>query len=148
MTIKKFQGKTKEEAIASAKADMGPGVVIMNVKELRPKGLLGIFKSSQYEVTAAIEDDAVVPQPFTMERPEQQAVRRSNFNAVADEEIPLPTLGQADTLKDAFAAVNQVIEETKAEKTIPPKKDITPRVEQDNSGKADSFLPLESKVFR
>ena len=147
MTIKKFQGKTKEEAIASAKADMGPGVVIMNVKELRPKGLLGIFKSSQYEVTAAIEDDTVVPQPFTMERPEQQAVRRSNFNAVADEEIPLPTLGQADTLKDAFAAVNQVIEETKAEKTIPPKKDITPRVEQDNSGKADSFLPLESMPF-
>ncbi|MDD6194233.1 MAG: flagellar biosynthesis protein FlhF [Lachnospiraceae bacterium] len=146
MTIKKFQGKTKEEAIASAKADMGPGVVIMNVKELRPKGLLGIFKSSQYEVTAAIEDDAVVPQPFTVERPELQPVRRSNFDAVADEEISLPNLGEADTLKDAFAAVNQVIEETKVEKVMPPKQE-TVKVVPEAVREDDSFLPLESMPF-
>ena len=34
MTIKKFQGKTKEEAIALAKEEMGASVVIMNVKGL------------------------------------------------------------------------------------------------------------------
>ena len=38
MTIKKFQGKTKEEAIALAKEEMGASVVIMNVKEVRQKG--------------------------------------------------------------------------------------------------------------
>ena len=42
MTIKKFQGKTKEEAIALAKEEMGASVVIMNVKEVRQKGFLGI----------------------------------------------------------------------------------------------------------
>ena len=62
MTIKKFQGKTKEEAIALAKEEMGASVVIMNVKEVRQKGFLGIFKGSMYEVTAALEDD-VMPQP-------------------------------------------------------------------------------------
>ena len=55
MTIKKFQGKTKEEAIALAKEEMGASVVIMNVKEVRQKGFLGIFKGSMYEVTAALE---------------------------------------------------------------------------------------------
>ena len=92
MTIKKFQGKTKEEAIASAKAEMGAGVVIMNVKELRPKGLFGIFKSSSYEVTAAIEDDAVVPQPFSIEKTEPQMQRHRNFDAVVDEALPLSSV--------------------------------------------------------
>lgn len=46
MTIKKFQGKTKEEAIALAKEEMGASVVIMNVKEVRQKGFLGIFKAA------------------------------------------------------------------------------------------------------
>ena len=34
MTINKFQGTTKEEAIEKAKEQMGNDVVIMNVKEV------------------------------------------------------------------------------------------------------------------
>ena len=59
MTIKKYQGKTKEEAIENAKAELGPRVVIMNVKEVHPKGFLGSFKKATYEVTAAVEDEFV-----------------------------------------------------------------------------------------
>ena len=33
MTIKKFQGRTQDEAIAKAKAELGENAVIMNVKE-------------------------------------------------------------------------------------------------------------------
>ena len=57
MTINKFQGKTEDEAIEKAKLEFGPTAVIMNVKEIKPKGLFKIFKSSTYEVTAAIEDN-------------------------------------------------------------------------------------------
>ena len=56
MTINKFQGKTKEEAIEKAKAEFGPNAVIMNIKEVKPKGLLGLFAATTYEVTAAIEE--------------------------------------------------------------------------------------------
>lgn len=35
MTIKKFQGRTQDEAIAKAKAELGENAVIMNVKEVR-----------------------------------------------------------------------------------------------------------------
>ena len=56
MTINKFTGKTKEEAIECAKQAFGPNAVIMNIKEIKPKGLFGIFKSSTYEVTAAMDE--------------------------------------------------------------------------------------------
>ena len=56
MTISKFQGKTKEEAIKNARDEFGENTVIMNVKEVKPKGLFAIFKASTYEVTAAKEE--------------------------------------------------------------------------------------------
>ncbi len=56
MTIKKFIGKTKEEAIAKAKEEFGEGAVVMNVKEVKPSGFFSFFKSVTYEVTAAIEE--------------------------------------------------------------------------------------------
>ncbi|MCR4797677.1 MAG: flagellar biosynthesis protein FlhF [Lachnospiraceae bacterium] len=57
MTIKKYTGKTKEEAIEAAKAELGSQVVIMNIKEQKQKGLFGVFKAPFYEVTAAIEEN-------------------------------------------------------------------------------------------
>ena len=56
MTIKKFQGKTEAEATALAKEEFGAGTVIMNVKEIKPKGFLRSFNNSVFEVTAAIEE--------------------------------------------------------------------------------------------
>ena len=57
MIIKKFQGKTKEEALECAKKELGEGIVEMNVKTVKAKGLLGIFKGAQVEVTVAKEEE-------------------------------------------------------------------------------------------
>lgn len=57
MIIKKFQGKTKEEAIEKAKAELGENAVVMNVKEVKPQGLFASFKKSTFEVTAAMEEN-------------------------------------------------------------------------------------------
>ena len=56
MTIKKFVGKTQEEATQKAKQEFGENCVIMNVKSLRPSGIFRIFRSTVYEVTAAVEE--------------------------------------------------------------------------------------------
>ena len=48
MTINKFQGKTEEEAIEKAKSEMGQGLVIMNVRVVKPKGLFGFLKTPYY----------------------------------------------------------------------------------------------------
>ena len=57
MIIKKFQGKTENEAIEAAKKEMGPAVVVMNVKTVKKKGLLYLFSRPYVEVTVALEEE-------------------------------------------------------------------------------------------
>ena len=123
MTIKKFQGKTKEEAIAAAKSELGNQVVILNVKEVGKGGLFGIFKKAEYEVTAAVEDDLtttgfgqnlekvsetaapVKPEPVPTPTP-----IAGNFSAVADEKISLNA--NEEDLKSAFQEISEVLKRT------------------------------------
>lgn len=58
MIIKKFQAKTKEEALELAKKELGDGLVEMNVKMVKAKGLFGFLKGNQVEVTVAKEEDS------------------------------------------------------------------------------------------
>lgn len=58
MIIKKFQGKTKEEALECAKKELGEGIVEMNVKTVKAKGLFGVFKGTKVEVTVAKEEES------------------------------------------------------------------------------------------
>lgn len=89
MTINKFQGKTKEEAIEKARAEFGPSAVIMNIKEVKAKGLLGIFSPTTYEVTAAIEEREPV-YAATPSAMNAHAKQKENINLAADEEIAIP----------------------------------------------------------
>lgn len=83
MTIKKFTGKTEEDAKAKASAELGSNCVIMNVRIIKPKGLFRIFKSNTFEVTAAIED----------ENQKQEGLQQmGRINLAADEKIDVSTL--------------------------------------------------------
>ena len=110
MTINKFQGKTKEEAIEKARAEFGPSAVIMNVKEIKPKGLLGIFSATTYEVTAAIEEKEPVytPTPSAMTA---HAKVRENINLAADEEIAIPQPMRTPAREEVKKAVFEEKEE-------------------------------------
>lgn len=57
MIIKKFQGKSEEEAIETAKKELGNNVVIMNVRNVKKKGLFSMFQKQLIEVTVAVEDE-------------------------------------------------------------------------------------------
>lgn len=104
MTINKFQGKTEEEALEKAKAEMGQGVVIMNVKVVKPGGLFGFMKTPYYEVTAAMEERAeAAPAPAP-------AYERGGLNLAADEPLELPRQGVSgrEPLSDFSGAVRPV----------------------------------------
>ncbi len=58
MIIKKFTGKTEEEAVAAAKAELGENIVVMNVRNAPKKGILSIFRPPMIEVTVAKEDES------------------------------------------------------------------------------------------
>lgn len=132
MTIKKFSGKTEEEAKQNAREALGNSAVIMNVKEIRPKGILGVFKNSTFEVTAAVEDSATGGIGTKKGTPANQN-SNSTFSAVVDDDMQLSknapatpssnmasnpsALGTFTTsyeqsqLMDAFKEVNSIIAE-------------------------------------
>ena len=88
MTIKKFVGKTKEEAIEKAKQEFGQNAVIMNVKEIKPKGVFHSLKSSTYEVTAAMEEKENYVNPAKALQTNQKL--HDSINLAADDKIELP----------------------------------------------------------
>lgn len=90
MTINKFTGKTKEEAIECAKQAFGPNAVIMNIKEIKPKGLFGIFKSSTYEVTAAMDEKNQTQTITTSQLARTTLPGKIDYKA--DEEIKMPSI--------------------------------------------------------
>lgn len=61
MIIKKFQGKTEAEAVESAKKELGDGIVIMNVRNVKKKGMFNFLKPQMVEVTVALEEEPVRP---------------------------------------------------------------------------------------
>ncbi|MFP4697266.1 MAG: flagellar biosynthesis protein FlhF [Eubacteriales bacterium] len=56
MKIKKYQGKSETEAILKVKEELGKEALILNIKTIKPRGFLRIFKANEIEVTAAIDE--------------------------------------------------------------------------------------------
>ena len=59
MIIKKFTGKTEQEATDIAKKELGEGIVIMNVRPMKRTGVFSFLKPQRIEVTVALEEENV-----------------------------------------------------------------------------------------
>lgn len=57
MIIKKYKAATEKEAIIMAKEDLGSEAIVMNVKTIKPNGILKLFRKPRVELTAAIDDN-------------------------------------------------------------------------------------------
>ncbi|NLG04116.1 MAG: flagellar biosynthesis protein FlhF [Clostridia bacterium] len=102
MIIKKFQAKTEKAAVEAAKKELGPNVVVMNVKNVKKKGLFASLKPAQVEVTVALEEE--------LERNFAKKIE----NAAQAEEKKAPTVKKSEKNKSAK-------EETNSEKVIEEK---------------------------
>ena len=108
MIIKKFQGKTEEEAIELAKAEMGSNAIVMNIKTLKPGGFMSLFKKPYVEVTAALEEvseaAAVIKQVEQIrkeaERPEP-AYKKSDVKAEKE--------SQTDALEEKLDSLQSLL---------------------------------------
>ncbi len=67
MIIKKYVGKNEEEATLTAQKELGSGVVVMNVREIKPRGFLATFRPKQVEVTVALEGEQEKFSPLNKE---------------------------------------------------------------------------------
>lgn len=57
MIVKKFQGETEKDAILKAQEELGNNAVVLNVKTIKQRGILKLFKKDVVEVTAALEEE-------------------------------------------------------------------------------------------
>ena len=109
MTINKFQGKTQEEAREKAKQEFGEKAVIMNIREVKPKGLFRAFKKSTFEVTAALDEKEPVPFQVPGAGADIKKMHES-INVIADEKIDISK--QPEKKADFAKAVKQEAEKT------------------------------------
>ncbi len=57
MIIKKFQAKTENEAVEAAKKELGANFVVMNVRNVKGKGIFSFLKPQMVEITVALEEE-------------------------------------------------------------------------------------------
>lgn len=132
MIIKKFTAKTEKEAIENAKQELGEGVVVMNVREVKAKGFLAFLKPHMTEVTVALEEESekysaavsainnviassqtpVTPPPVTQPQPAPQPVEetvRKDSSAIEE---------KLDSLQSLLEQQLQKPDENKEDKSV------------------------------
>lgn len=120
MIIKKYISKTEEEAVETARKELGQNVVIMSVRQIKKKGFLGFMFSPQVEVTVALEEDSEKqpPKPPTMTALEQLAAKQKEINEqkknAAVQATPLKSSQPDTTSVTRSAAINKDIIEEEA----------------------------------
>lgn len=121
MTIHKFQGKTESEAIEKAKKEMGPDVVIMSVKTVKPKGVFRAFKGIVYEVTAALEEneaDKVSPFAQAEAAQQMQMKRPESISLAADEQIRIPAVSASQVEETAGRVLQQLKKQSENDASV------------------------------
>lgn len=110
MIIKKFQGKTKEEALECAKKELGDSIVEMNVKTVKPKGVFGIFKGTKVEVTVAKEEENEKYGINAAKETQKDGVAVSlSSNAAQGKIIPMKQSEKQETAAEDVKAVGQAV---------------------------------------
>jgi len=96
MLIKKFLGKTEEAAMEAARKELGSGVVLLNAKAVKKKGLAGIFGAKQVEVTVAREEEDESLKAVKREaarKPQDSAPAAAAAEPEREAKEPRPVLG-------------------------------------------------------
>lgn len=137
MIIKKFIGKTEEEAAEAAKKELGNGIVIMNVKSVKPKGIFSAFRSKLTEVTVALEEENEMAAPVHREE-----APKSQRDTVAGGEQKL-RISNAENIEKKLDSLQILLEnqlkstEIKKQSVIEKNEDADGEVEEAD-GKASS----------
>ena len=115
MIIKKFQGKTEEEAVALAKKELGANVTIMSVKNVKRKGLFSFLKKPLVEINAAIEEEQEQPVIRPVIKPVKPQI-------LPDEPSPAPTQKDKvieEKLESLHSLLEQQLVKENEEETAP-----------------------------
>lgn len=139
MIIKKFQGKTENEATEAAKKELGNGVVVMNVKEVKKKGLISFLRPAVIEITVALEEE---PDRILPNRKEKNVTVSQN-DKKADDRVLAKKNTENKAIEEKLESLQSLIEKQlqlgETEKEAEEEDDVLEEKEADSN---DRFLKL------
>ena len=139
MIIKKFTAKTEEEALIQAKAELGDGIVIMNVKTAAPKGFFSFLKKPQTEVTVAKEEESErYPAAGQKKKPEEVSLKETFRQVARAAETEAPPLRQPEVTREPDESHNLLVEkldslQTMIEKRLQEEEEPEPEEAEEDS---------------
>lgn len=117
MIVKKFEAQTETEAVMKAKEELGPQAVVLNVKTIKQRGLMRLFKKDKVEITAALEEKEFI-QEINEKKPVMDATKQ-HIDLTANEKIDVkPSSDDLERKLDNLSEMlmNQMKEQKKEEK--------------------------------
>lgn len=131
MIIKKFQGKTEAEATETAKKELGDGVVVMNVKEVKRKGVFAFLQPKKIEVTVALEEE-----------PDRASSRKEATVRVPKEEPVAPTKEEkaGKVLEEKLESLQSLLEKQLQ------KDEVEKESDEDKKNEEEALLQEDSNV--
>lgn len=159
MIIKKFTGKTEAEALEAARKELGNGVVTMNVRSVKKKGIAGFFGGRQVEVTVALEEDKESLKSVRREAPAPPKTAAPVTNRAAggrgDTGSAVTFMSESsqnlekklDSLQTLLVSRLQQEESAKAQQPAPAKEETAPEHEEDGEKSAEKQSPSEQEKF-
>lgn len=147
MIIKKFTAKTENEAIEAAKKELGDGVVVMNVKNVKRKGFLAFLKAPLVEVTVALEEES---EKYTAAVSAINSVIASSQNREAEQAKSAPAVAAEPAVKKESSAIEekldslQLLLEQQLQKPEEDKEDKDGKTEEEpkEETETDKFMKL------
>jgi flagellar biosynthesis protein FlhF len=144
MIIKKYTGKTADEAIAIAKKEMGNGIVVLNSRSIKGKGFLSSFRPKLTEITVALEEES--------EKQTAPPKKETSQNGARKEALPSLLGGDSkqieeklDTLQNLL--LQQMQQTAKERKEEPEAVASVLKVEREEEKKPDTEKNPESVKF-
>ena len=151
MVIKKFQGKTEAEAVEAAKKELGANVVVMNVRNVKRKGLFSFLKPQLIEVTVALEEENERQTVAQTPRKEPVSLINSGFDAVVSDKTQ--TVEKEAESKQENSAIEEKLDslhillEQQLQKPDEEKNEDSGEKEKDGDKEKDSELLVFMKLL-
>lgn len=124
MIIKKYQGKTEEDAMKVAVAELGNSCVLMNTKVIKQKGIMKLFKASTVEITVALEEEEETNyehliNPIKISEVNNERKIYTGFNQVVSDDSTLSFSNNKDNKDEKSDVINDNLDSSvKASETV------------------------------
>ncbi|MBQ7679206.1 MAG: AAA family ATPase [Butyrivibrio sp.] len=168
MIIKKYIGKTEEEATEAARKELGEGIVIMNVRPAKRDGFFSFLLPAKVEVTVALEDEPQEQQTVTPMKLEQTAPAPARPVIKPVQENATPAMGRTQisaykqqmkqsgqalppttAIRDAVSEVSRIIErglDSEATEQTPVQAPAAQKPEQEAPAQKTPKVPAPEKT--